>query len=139
MTYIADISVNGHTQTKATPRPAAAKLKIVPPAHRNETPPRGLKTLLEEQGAQAVADYLLDQKKVMITDTTMRDGHQSLLATRMRSADMFGVAKAYSRNLPDLFSMECWGGATFDVAYRFLQEDPWHRLRELRGLSLIHI
>ena len=92
-----------------------------------------MKTLLEEQGAQAVGDYLLKQKKVMITDTTMRDGHQSLLATRMRSADMFGVAKAYSHNLPDLFSMECWGGATFDVAYRFLQEDPWHRLRELRG------
>lgn len=133
LTYIADISVNGHTQTKAMPRPATAKLKIVPPAHRNETPPHGLKTLLEEQGAQAVADYLLEQKKVMITDTTMRDGHQSLLATRMRSADMFGVAKAYSHNLPDLFSMECWGGATFDVAYRFLQEDPWHRLRELRG------
>ena len=70
LTYIADISVNGHTQTKATPRPAAAKLKIDPPAHLNETPPRGLKTLLEEQGAQAVADYLLEQKKVMITDTT---------------------------------------------------------------------
>ncbi len=132
LTYIADISVNGHTQTKGTPRPTAAKLKIEPPVLRDETPPPGLKNMLEDKGAQAVADYLLAQKRVMITDTTMRDGHQSLLATRMRSQDMFGVAKTYSHNLPDLFSMECWGGATFDVAYRFLQEDPWQRLRELR-------
>jgi len=132
LTYIADISVNGHTQTKGAPRPENVKLKVMAPAHRRQTPPPGLKTMLEEQGAQAVADHLLGQKKVMITDTTMRDGHQSLLATRMRSVDMFGIAKAYSHNLPNLFSMECWGGATFDVAYRFLQEDPWHRLRELR-------
>jgi pyruvate carboxylase len=73
------------------------------------------------------------QKRLLLTDTTMRDGHQSLLATRMRSIDMIRVAPAYAANLPGLFSVECWGGATFDVAYRFLQECPWQRLRDLRA------
>jgi pyruvate carboxylase len=73
------------------------------------------------------------QKQLLLTDTTMRDGHQSLLATRMRSIDMIRVAPAYAHNLPQLFSVECWGGATFDVAYRFLQECPWQRLRDLRA------
>ena len=76
---------------------------------------------------------MLAQKRLLITDTTMRDGHQSLLATRMRSIDMIRVAPAYAANLPGLFSIECWGGATFDVAYRFLQECPWQRLRDLRA------
>jgi pyruvate carboxylase len=75
---------------------------------------------------------MLAQQQVLVTDTTMRDGHQSLLATRMRSYDMIAVAPAYAHNLPRLFSVECWGGATFDVAYRFLQECPWQRLRDLR-------
>ena len=76
---------------------------------------------------------MLEQKRVLITDTTMRDGHQSLLATRMRSYDMVQVADAYARGLPEMFSMECWGGATFDVAMRFLKEDPWDRLADLRA------
>ncbi len=76
---------------------------------------------------------MLAQQRLLITDTTMRDSHQSLLATRMRSIDMIRVAPAYAANLPDLFSVECWGGATFDVAYRFLQECPWQRLRDLRA------
>ena len=76
---------------------------------------------------------MLAQKRLLITDTTMRDGHQSLLATRMRSIDMIRVAPAYAANLSGLFSVECWGGATFDVAYRFLQECPWQRLRDLRA------
>ena len=95
-------------------------------------PAPGTRNLLEEKGPQAVADWMKAQKQLLITDTTMRDGHQSLLATRMRSIDMIRVAPAYSANLPQLFSMECWGGATFDVAYRFLQECPWQRLRDLR-------
>jgi pyruvate carboxylase len=74
-----------------------------------------------------------EQTRLLITDTTMRDGHQSLLATRMRSLDMIKVAPAYAANLPGLFSVECWGGATFDVAYRFLQECPWQRLRDIRA------
>ena len=88
--------------------------------------------MLEANGAQAVANWLAEQKRVLITDTTMRDGHQSLLATRMRSIDMIRVTPAYAANLPGLFSVECWGGATFDVAYRFLQECPWQRLRDIR-------
>ena len=72
------------------------------------------------------------QPQLLITDTTMRDGHQSLLATRMRSLDLIKIAPTYSANLPQLFSVECWGGATFDVAYRFLQECPWQRLRDIR-------
>ena len=75
---------------------------------------------------------MAEQKKLLITDTTMRDGHQSLLATRMRSYDMIKIADTYAQNIPQLFSMECWGGATFDVSYRFLQECPWQRLRDLR-------
>jgi pyruvate carboxylase len=93
---------------------------------------KGTRNLLEEKGPQAVADWLAAQSQVLLTDTTMRDGHQSLLATRMRSIDMIRAAPAYAANLPQLFSVECWGGATFDVAYRFLQECPWQRLRDLR-------
>ncbi|KAB2885862.1 MAG: pyruvate carboxylase subunit B, partial [Albidovulum sp.] len=95
-------------------------------------PARGARNLLDEKGPQAVADWMAAQKRLLLTDTTMRDGHQSLLATRMRSIDMIRVAPAYAANLPQLFSVECWGGATFDVAYRFLQECPWQRLRDLR-------
>ena len=93
----------------------------------------GTRNLLEQKGPQAVADWMKQQDRLLITDTTMRDGHQSLLATRMRSIDMIKVAPSYAANLPQLFSMECWGGATFDVAYRFLQECPWQRLRDLRA------
>jgi pyruvate carboxylase len=133
LTYIADITVNGHpeVQGRAMPHPDLKPAKA--PKTRVETPPAGTKTLLDEKGPQAVADWLAAQKEVLITDTTMRDGHQSLLATRMRSIDMITVAPAYAANLPQLFSVECWGGATFDVAYRFLQECPWQRLRDLRA------
>ncbi|RYI17411.1 MAG: pyruvate carboxylase subunit B, partial [Acetobacteraceae bacterium] len=103
-----------------------------PPAAKG-SPAMGTRNLLEQHGPQAVADWMKEQQKVLLTDTTMRDGHQSLLATRMRSIDMIKVAPAYAANLPQLFSVECWGGATFDVAYRFLQECPWQRLRDLRA------
>ena len=132
LTYIADITVNGHPETEGRPLPPATARSPKPPASLVETAPPGTRDLLDEKGAQAVADWMLAQKQVLITDTSMRDGHQSLLATRMRSYDMVKVAEAYSRNLPQLFSVECWGGATFDVAYRFLQECPWQRLRDLR-------
>ena len=120
LTYIADITVNGHPETKGFERPAAAVRAPQPPAARAE-PMMGTRNLLEQKGPQAVADWMWQQRQLLITDTTMRDGHQSLLATRMRSHDMIKVAQAYAANLPQLFSMECWGGATFDVAYRFLQ------------------
>ncbi|WP_370211968.1 pyruvate carboxylase [Roseovarius sp.] len=131
LTYIADITVNGHPETEGRPVPAEAKLPK-PPALQG-APKDGTKTLLDAKGAKAVADWMLAQDRLLLTDTTMRDGHQSLLATRMRSIDMIKAAPAYAANLPELFSVECWGGATFDVAYRFLQECPWQRLRELRA------
>jgi pyruvate carboxylase len=132
LTYIADITVNGHPETAGRAKPAEVR-EPLPPAHGAGAPPAGSKTLLEAEGPQAVADWMAAQTQLLITDTTMRDGHQSLLATRMRSLDMIKVAPAYAHNLPQLFSVECWGGATFDVAYRFLQECPWQRLRDLRA------
>ncbi|MEP1766342.1 MAG: pyruvate carboxylase [Sulfitobacter sp.] len=131
LTYIADISVNGHPETKDKPLPAHAARAPLPPVNRAE-PMMGTRNLLEQKGPQAVADWMGQQRQLLITDTTMRDGHQSLLATRMRSHDMIKAAPAYAANLPTLFSVECWGGATFDVAYRFLQECPWQRLRDIR-------
>ncbi|MGR3482735.1 pyruvate carboxylase [Salipiger marinus] len=133
LTYIADITVNGHPEVAGRARPAADLKPARPPESRTETLLPGTRTLLEREGPQAVADWMLAQQKLLITDTTMRDGHQSLLATRMRSIDMIKVAPAYAANLPQLFSVECWGGATFDVAYRFLQECPWQRLRDIRA------
>ncbi|SHJ03379.1 pyruvate carboxylase [Shimia gijangensis] len=132
LTYIADISVNGHPETADRPEPAADLKAPRAPRVRDSHTPFGTKNLLDDQGAQAVADWMKAQKQLLLTDTTMRDGHQSLLATRMRSVDMIKVAPAYAANLSQLFSVECWGGATFDVAYRFLQECPWQRLRDLR-------
>lgn len=131
LTYIADITVNGHPETEGRPKPPAQARPPRTPENRAPDPAPGTRTLLREKGPQAVADWMKAQKRVLITDTTMRDGHQSLLATRMRSLDMINVAEAYAHNLPQLFSVECWGGATFDVAYRFLQECPWQRLRDL--------
>jgi pyruvate carboxylase len=133
LTYIADITVNGHPETAGRPKPPAEARQPRPPKSEAGGLREGTKTLLERQGPKAVADWMLAQQRLLLTDTTMRDGHQSLLATRMRSIDMIRVAPAYAANLPELFSVECWGGATFDVAYRFLQECPWQRLRDLRA------
>ncbi|HEX9857604.1 MAG TPA: pyruvate carboxylase [Paracoccaceae bacterium] len=132
LTYIADITVNGHPETAGRAKPAA-ELRSPRPPRPQGAPAPGTRNLLDAQGPQAVADWMAAQQRVLITDTTMRDGHQSLLATRMRSIDMIRVAPTYAANLSGLFSVECWGGATFDVAYRFLQECPWQRLRDLRA------
>ncbi len=94
--------------------------------------PQGLKPLLDSKGPKAVADWVLAQKKLLITDTTCRDAHQSLLATRVRTKDIIGAMEGASEILGDAFSFECWGGATFDVAYRFLHESPWERLDAIR-------
>ena len=94
--------------------------------------PLGTRERLVELGPKGFADWMLAQPRVLVTDTTFRDAHQSLLATRLRSHDMITIADAYARLLPGLFSVECWGGATFDVAMRFLHECPWVRLRALR-------
>ncbi|NJW55907.1 hypothetical protein HC175_23625, partial [Salinimicrobium sp. CDJ15-91] len=87
---------------------------------------------LTEYGPEKFSRWLLHEGKVHFTDTTFRDAHQSLLATRMRTYDMMKVAEGFARNHPEVFSMEIWGGATFDVCMRFLNENPWERLRRLR-------
>ena len=132
LTYIADVSVNGHPEAKSLVKPdyAPATPRNVEPLEEKKF--EGLRKLLEKEGPQAVADWVAKQKPLLITDTTMRDAHQSLIATRMRSIDMIDIAGKYDKHLPDLFSVECWGGATFDVSYRFLRECPWQRLRDLR-------
>ncbi len=131
-TYVADITVNGHPETAGRARPAAdVKLPKAPVKSLEKMIP-GTRQILDEHGPAAVAQWMKDQPQLLITDTTMRDGHQSLLATRMRSIDMVMVAPTYAAKMNQLFSVECWGGATFDVAYRFLQECPWQRLRDIR-------
>ncbi|NCX58157.1 MAG: pyruvate carboxylase [Rhodobacteraceae bacterium] len=132
LNYIADITVNGHPETVDRSKPPSDLKSIRSPAVTVE-PGYGTRNLLDEKGPKAVANWMLEQKRLLLTDTTMRDGHQSLLATRMRSLDMINAAPFYSSKLPKLFSVECWGGATFDVAYRFLQECPWQRLRDIRA------
>ena len=92
----------------------------------------GTKDRLERDGATGLSDWILKQERLLLTDTTMRDAHQSLMATRVRTIDLVKIAEAYNYNMPELFSMEMWGGATFDVCYRFLEEDPWKRLDLLR-------
>ena len=133
LTYLADVTVNGHPEVKDRQRPPAHALTPVPPKPKTDEPPAGTKQLLDKLGPKGFAEWMLKQKRLLITDTTMRDAHQSLLATRMRSYDMTAVAGSYAANLPDMFSMECWGGATFDVSMRFLGECPWERLRALRA------
>ena len=131
--YIAETTVNGHPEVKGRPLPPAHARNPRPPRLLPEAPASGPKALLDTEGPAAVAAWMLDETRVLVTDTTMRDAPQSLLATRMRTHDMERIAPAYARNLPGLFSLECWGGATFDVALRFLGECPWERLRRLRA------
>src|SRR5882757_2936789 len=131
LNYLADVSVNGHPETRGRPMPKAdAAAPVVP--YLNGNVPGGSKQKLDVLGPEKFAAWMRGQKEVLVTDTTMRDGHQSLLATRMRTNDIAGIAGTYARALPQLLSLECWGGATFDVAMRFLTEDPWERLSLVR-------
>ncbi|UES38184.1 pyruvate carboxylase [Roseibium aggregatum] len=131
LTYIADVSVNGHPETKSRARPPKDVAAPVIP-NFGDAKPSGTRQLLDELGPEGFADWMKDQKRTLVTDTTMRDAHQSLLATRMRTHDIVNIADAYAAGLPSLFSLECWGGATFDVAMRFLTESPWERLHKIR-------
>jgi len=131
LNFVGEVIVNGNDEVKGTALPAHAAAPAIPAIPR-ETPPPGTKQLLDELGPKKFAKWMLDQDRVLMTDTTMRDAHQSLLATRVRTKDIVDVAEAYAHHLPQMFSMECWGGATFDVAMRFLHECPWERLSELR-------
>ena len=131
--YIGRIVVNGQEGgPRARQKPAFRPVPV--PAFRPDWRPPAdtLKTCLDERGPEALSDRLLAHGPVVLTDTTFRDAHQSLLATRMRSADLLRIAEATGRLAADLFSMEVWGGATFDTAYRFLKEDPWERLAATR-------
>lgn len=132
--YLADVVVNSRPDVKDKLDPKRRFPQPVVPSHdrRSKVPP-GLRDKLKEMGPQKFSQWVLTQKRLLITDTTMRDAHQSLLATRVRTYDMARVAPAVARLLPDLFSLEMWGGATFDTAMRFLQEDPWDRLDKLRS------
>jgi pyruvate carboxylase len=168
LTYIADVTVNGHPETRGRARPPASARQPEPPVFARpgnagvppalfaphaeerskgagETPafpvgsvanasfvPPGTKQHLDRIGPEEFAAWMRDHKRVLVTDTTMRDAHQSLLATRMRTYDIAAVAQSYAAGLPQLLSLECWGGATFDVSMRFLTEDPWERLALVR-------
>ena len=129
--YIADVTVNGHPDVVGRARPpASARVPLV--ERWSGEALSGTRQLLEREGPTAVARWMRAQTKVLVTDTTMRDAHQSLLATRIRTADLLPAAEVCAHTLPQLFSLECWGGATFDVAMRFLTEDPWERLNAIR-------
>jgi pyruvate carboxylase len=131
LSYIADVTVN-RPNGQVPPGPAPATK--LPGLQRKAAPapPAGSRQILEERGPEGFAAWMKAQPRLLVTDTTLRDAHQSLLATRLRTKDMLGAAPYYARALPGLLSLECWGGATFDTALRFLREDPWERLAALR-------
>jgi pyruvate carboxylase len=129
--YLGDVIVNGNTDVKFVDK-SKIFAKPVVPSRNGKAYTKGTKDLLTELGADGFAKWLKNESKIQYTDTTFRDGHQSLLATRMRTTDMMAVAESFAKNHPNIFSMEVWGGATFDVALRFLKEDPWKRLELLR-------
>jgi pyruvate carboxylase len=132
--YLGHIAVNGQVEgPKSRTKPDFRDPPLPPPpAHAWSPPADTFKSALDVAGPEAVVRRLGEEERVLFTDTTFRDAHQSLLATRMRSFDLLAIARETGRLAPGLFSMEVWGGATFDTAYRFLKEDPWDRLAELR-------
>ena len=128
LTYLADVTVNKPNGPRPQLIDPAAKLPRLP----DSQPPAGSKQLLTELGPEGFAQWLRRSPTIGVTDTTFRDAHQSLLATRVRTKDLLAVAPAVAHTVPQLLSLECWGGATYDVALRFLAEDPWERLAKLR-------
>lgn len=131
---IADNLVNGPPgATGPLEKPKVILTPTLPPDLLRAPSTRSYKTMLDAQGPAAVAAHVRAEPRLLLTDTTFRDAHQSLLATRVRTYDMERIAQATEQRLPALFSLECWGGATFDVAFRFLREDPWERLSRLRA------
>lgn len=130
LSYIADVTVNGYTGNGHENKPSFEPVLLPPKVEGVAL--AGTKQKFDELGPQAFAKWVAEQKQVFFTDTTWRDAHQSLFATRLRTQDMARVVGNAAKGVPNLFSLECWGGATFDVAYRFLHEDPWERLRMFR-------
>lgn len=135
--YLSDLTVNGNPGVKNWRPQAPFPAPMVPSADPNAAvvkyEGKGSREVLLHEGPEAFSKWISEQKRLLVTDTTMRDAHQSLIATRMRTSDMLRIAEAISARTPNLFSMEMWGGATFDTSMRFLKEDPWERLRELRA------
>ncbi|KAL2112793.1 hypothetical protein VUR80DRAFT_6514 [Thermomyces stellatus] len=142
LAYLGDVAVNGSSIKGQIGEPKFKGDIVIPELfddsgnkiNVDEPCKKGWRYLLEEQGPRAFAKAVRDYKGCMLMDTTWRDAHQSLLATRVRTVDLLNIAKETSHALSNLFSLECWGGATFDVAMRFLYEDPWERLRRMRRL-----
>ena len=128
--YIADITVNGYANVGVKEKPEFAPVNMPKPFAGSL--PEGTKQIVDARGPEGLAKGVQEQKQVLLTDTTFRDAHQSLFATRLRTADMLRVIHDTAGKLPELFSFECWGGATFDVAYRFLDESPWKRLQDFK-------
>jgi pyruvate carboxylase len=128
LTYLADVTVNKPNGERPRLIDPNAKLPSLPKGE----PPAGSKQKLTELGPEGFARWLRDSPTIGVTDTTFRDAHQSLLATRVRTKDLLAIAPAVAHTVPELLSLECWGGATYDVALRFLAEDPWERLAALR-------
>ncbi len=131
--YVANVIVNGNSDVagKTISNPSF-RTPIVPSFEADKPYQNGTKQLLTELGPEGFSGWLKEQKAIQYTDTTFRDAHQSLLATRVRTKDLMAVAESFAKNHPNVFSMEVWGGATFDVALRFLKECPWKRLELLR-------
>ncbi|GAA6822258.1 pyruvate carboxylase [Helicobacter pylori] len=130
--YIGNITVNGFPNVEKRPKPEYEVTPTPKVSKKEIAQLSGTKQLLDEKGPKAVADWLKQQEDILITDTTFRDAHQSLLATRVRTNDMMNIASKTAQVMKDNFSLEMWGGATFDVAYNFLKENPWERLERLR-------
>jgi pyruvate carboxylase len=131
LSYLGDVILNGNPEVKGKPIPKALEKATLPSVPGIEPPP-GTRQLLQKLGPKKFAAWAKKEKRLLITDTTFRDAHQSLMATRVRTHDLLATASAVAQRLPNLFSVEMWGGATFDTSMRFLREDPWQRLRDLR-------
>ncbi len=133
LSFLADVTVNGNQEVANKPKPKSDRPAPVPHSEI-PTPPEGTRQLLNRVGPEEFARWTASQQRLLLTDTTFRDAHQSLFATRLRTFDMLAIAGYVAREAPQLYSLEMWGGATFDVSMRFLLEDPWHRLARLREL-----
>jgi len=132
LSYIGDVILNGNPEVKGKKAPEVREVAVVPATPLTDIPD-GTRQLLQRLGPEKFAAWAKKEKRLLITDTTLRDAHQSLMATRVRTHDLLATVSAVARRLPNLFSLEMWGGATFDTSLRFLHEDPWQRLRDLRA------
>ncbi len=132
LSYVGEVILNGNPEVKGKNTPESFEKAVLPRVPGIE-PPAGSRQLLQKWGPKKFAAWARKEKRLLLTDTTFRDAHQSLMATRVRTHDLMATADAVAQRLPNLFSLEMWGGATFDTSLRFLHEDPWQRLRELRN------